>query len=143
MVDVQTATIVYTFLQSHYHNYFRAFLKPRKSFYNTMHSRMEGEVLEVLQFFFHLFINQSSNLGFSFAYNAPKVWNDLLDDICSATSLLSSLKKLKSYFFTKAYAQVLSYFPIVSVVWTPPLLCLWTSNYLVMFLGCCTLEAVF
>ena len=41
----KTTTVVYKFLQSGYPNYFRAFLNPRKSFYNTRGSRMEGEVL--------------------------------------------------------------------------------------------------
>ena len=34
---------------------------------------------------------------------APKVWNDLPDEIRSAPSLASFRKKLKTYLFTKAY----------------------------------------
>ena len=46
----KTATIVYKFLQSDNPKYFRAFLNPRNSFYNTMSSQMEGEVLEIPKF---------------------------------------------------------------------------------------------
>ena len=64
---------------------------------------MEGEVLEVPQFIPSVHKSSSKQFGFSLAYDAPKVWNELLDDIHSATSLLSFRKKLKAYFFTKAY----------------------------------------
>ena len=41
--------------------------------------------------------------GFSFAHYAPKAWNVLLNDIHSATSLLSFRKKLKAFLFTNVY----------------------------------------
>ena len=63
---------------------------------------MEGEVLEVPQFIQPVH-KSSKQFGFSFAYDAPKVWNELPDDIHSVTSLLSFHKKLKSYLFTKVY----------------------------------------
>ena len=48
-----------------------------------------------------------------FDNDAPKVWDELLDDIHSATSLLNFWKKLKACLFTKAYQpEVLLYFPI-------------------------------
>ena len=48
---------------------------------------MEGKVLGVSQFipFAH---KSSRQFSFSFAYNAPKVWDELLDDIISCISLL-------------------------------------------------------
>ena len=52
---------------------------------------MEGEVLEVPQFIPYVH-KSSKQFGFSFAYDAPKVWNQMLYDICSATTLLSFQK---------------------------------------------------
>ena len=62
---------------------------------------MEGEVLEVPQFISSIH-KSSKQFGFSFAYDVHKVWNELSNDICSATSLLCFHKKLKAYLFTKA-----------------------------------------
>ena len=45
----------------------------------------------------------SKHVGLSFAYDAPKIWNNLPDDICSTTSLHSFRKKLKTYLFAQAY----------------------------------------
>ena len=49
---------------------------------------MDGEVLRVTQFIPSI-RKSTRQFGFSFAYDAPKVWNELPDDICSATSLPS------------------------------------------------------
>ena len=98
----KTATMVYKFLQTGYPRYFGAFLNARKSVYNTRSSQREGEVLEVPQFIPSVH-KSTRHFGFSFAYDAPKVWNELPDDIRSATSLLSFRKKLKSYLFAKAF----------------------------------------
>ena len=62
---------------------------------------MEGKVLEVPQFIPSV-QKTTEQFGFSFAYDVPKEWNDLPDDIYSATSLLSFQKGLKAYLFTKA-----------------------------------------
>ena len=51
---------------------------------------MEGDVLEVPEFIPYI-QKSSKQMSFSFAYDATKVWNKLLDDIHSATSLLSNL----------------------------------------------------
>ena len=39
------------------------------------------------------------HFGLSFAYDAPKIWNDLPDDVRSATSLHSFRKKLETVLF--------------------------------------------
>ena len=39
----------------------------------------------------------------SFAFDTPKIWNELPDNECSATSIASSRRKLKTYLFAKAY----------------------------------------
>ena len=42
-----------------------------------------------------------------FAFDAPIVWNDLPDDVCSAPNLSCfSKKKLKSYRFKKAFSTL-------------------------------------
>ena len=63
---------------------------------------MEGKVLEVPQFIPSVH-KSTKQFGFSFAYSAHKVWDELPDDIYSATSLLSFRKKLDAYLFTKAH----------------------------------------
>ena len=40
------------------------------------------------------------HFGLSFAYDAPRTWNDLPHDVCSAKSLFSFRK---TYLFAKAY----------------------------------------
>ena len=45
----------------------------------------------------------SKHFGLSFAYDAPKIWNDLPDDVHSATSLYSLRRKLKTFPFAQAY----------------------------------------
>ena len=39
----------------------------------------------------------------SFAFDAPKIWNELPHDVHCAASVASFRKKLKTYLFTKAY----------------------------------------
>ena len=63
---------------------------------------MEVEVLEVPQFIPSV-QKSSKQFGFTFTYDAPKVWNKSSDDIHSTTSLLSFQKKLIAHLFTKAY----------------------------------------
>ena len=48
---------------------------------------------------FHMYI---SVVDFSLAYDAPKVWNELPDDIDSAMPRLSFRRKLKAYIFAKS-----------------------------------------
>ena len=45
----------------------------------------------------------SKHFGLSFAYDSPKIWNDLPDGVRSTTSLNSFRKKLKIYLFAQAY----------------------------------------
>ena len=75
---------------------------------------MEVDVLEVQQFIPSVH-KSTKQFGFSFANNAPKVWNELPDDIHSARSFW---KKLKAYIFT-THPMFLSYFLIVSMVLIP------------------------
>ena len=52
--------------------------------------------------FIHLYINKKT-LCYSFAFDAPMVWNDLPDEVCSAQALACFIKRLKSYLFKKAF----------------------------------------
>ena len=45
----------------------------------------------------------TKHFGLSFAYDAPKIWNDLPDDERLANSHHSFRKKLKPYLFAQAY----------------------------------------
>ena len=60
------------------------------------------------------------HFGHSFAYDAPRIWNDLPDDVRSAKSLSSFRKKLKTYIFEKAYPPcfILSLHIVFSAVLT-------------------------
>ena len=80
----KTATIVYKFFQSCYPNYFRAFLNPRKSFYNTRSSQVEG-ALRCYRLF-HLFIIQLSNLVLVLPMMLPRY-----EMSCQMTSTLPHL----------------------------------------------------
>ena len=43
------------------------------------------------------------HFGLSFAYDAPKIWNDLPDDVRSNSSVNTFRKKLKAYLLSKVY----------------------------------------
>ena len=49
----------------------------------------------------------SKHFGLSFAYEAPKIWNDLPDDVRLAASLYSFRRKFKTYLFAQAYPPLL------------------------------------
>ena len=82
--------------------YFAPFLKPRHSVYNTHKGQAYGVFLEVPHFATSVDMS-TENFCLSFAYDAPKIWNDFSDDVHSATSLHSFRNKLKTYLFEKAY----------------------------------------
>ena len=97
----KTAVLVYKFLHSGNPKYFEPFLIPRHSAYNTRRSQSDGMFLEVPHF--ASVFKARMHFGLSFAYDANMIWNDLLDNVCSANSLASFRSKLKSYLFGKAY----------------------------------------
>ena len=63
------------------------------------------QIVNTLQFLLsiHQSLSQPKHFGHSFAFDAPKIWNDLPQDVRSATSVASFRKKLKTYLFAKAY----------------------------------------
>ena len=97
----KTALWVYKFLHSGHPKYFEPFLKPRHNVYRTRRSPSDGVLLEVPHC--ASIYKSKKHFGLSFAYDAPRIWNDLPDDVRSAKSLSSFRKKLKTYLFEKAY----------------------------------------
>ena len=97
----KTALLVYKFLHSGHPKYFEPFLKPRHSVYRTRRSQSDGVLLEVPHC--ASIYKSKKHFGLSFAYDAPRIWNDLPDDVRSAKSLSSFRKKLKTYLFENAY----------------------------------------
>ena len=79
-------------------------LKSRQSVYNTRKSQVDGVFLEIPHFTTSLY-KSSKHFGvsFAFAYDAPKISNDLPDDVHAATFLHSFRRKLKTYLFAQAY----------------------------------------
>ena len=98
----KTATLVYKFLNGGHPSYFSPFLLLRNSKYNTRRSRPDRKFLEVPQFCPSVHKSRK-HFGHSFAFDGPTVWNELPDDVRSASSLTTFRKKLKSYLFTKAF----------------------------------------
>ena len=90
----KVALLVYKFLHSGHPKYFEPFLKPRHSMYRTRRSQSQGVLLEVPHF--ASIYKSKKQFSLSFAYDAPMIWNDLPDDVCSAKSLSSFRKKLKT-----------------------------------------------
>ena len=72
--------------------YFSPFLKIRQCAYNTRLNQSDGIILHVPQCQPSIY-KSTKQFGLSFAYDAPKIWNDLRDDVRSATSIASFSKK--------------------------------------------------
>ena len=70
--------------------------------YNTRCSQSVANFLNVPKFqpTIHKFTKQ---FGFSFAFDAPTVWNSLPEDIRASPTIASFRKKLKTYLYAKAY----------------------------------------
>ena len=95
------ALSVYKFLHSGHPTYFEPLLKPGHSVYRMSRSQSDSVLLEV-QHFASIY-KSKKYFGLSFAFDAPRIWNDLPDDVRSAKSLSSFRKKLKTYLFEKSY----------------------------------------
>ena len=98
----KTATLVYKFLHSGSPSYFEPFLSLSSYSYSTRHSYLDCQYLTVPTFHSSVF-KSVKHFGHSFAFDAPKIWNELPNDVCSTTSV-ASFRKLKTYLFAKAYA---------------------------------------
>ena len=97
----KTALLVYKYLHTNCPKYFSPFLKVRQCAYNTRLSQSDGIILHVPQYQPSIY-KSTKQFGLSFAYDAPKIWNELPDNVRSATSIASFRKKLKAYLFCQA-----------------------------------------
>ena len=98
----KTATLVYKFLHIGFPKYFAPYISSYSSSYSTRHSQIGGNFLVILKFqpSVHKSVKQ---FGYSFAFDAPSVWNALPEEIHASPSLASFRKCLKTYLYTKAY----------------------------------------
>ena len=92
------ALLVYKYLHTNCPKYFSSFLKVRQCAYNPRLSQSDGLILHVPQYQPSIY-KSTKQFGLSFAYDAPKIWNELR----SATSIATFRKKLKAYLFCQAY----------------------------------------
>ena len=98
----KTATLVYKFLHSGSPSYFQPYLSPSSSSYRTRRSHPNCPYLTVPPFRPSVF-KSVKHFDHSFAFDAPRIWNELPQDVRSATSVASFRKKLKTYLYAKAY----------------------------------------
>ena len=98
----KTAILVHKFLHSGSPSYFEPFLSLGSCPYSTRHSHPDRQYLTVPPFHSSVF-KSVKHFGKTFAFDAPKIWNELPHDMQSATSVASFRKKLKTYLFAKAY----------------------------------------
>ena len=99
---LKTATLVYKFLRGCSPSYFAPFVSLSSCSYSTGHNYPDRQYLTVPPLHSSVF-ESVKHFGNSFAFDAPKIWKELLDNVRSATSIASFRKKLKTYVFAKAY----------------------------------------
>ena len=96
------ATLVYKFIHTGFPKYFALYPSTYGNTYNTRRSQSVANFLNVPKF--QPTIHKSTKqFGFSFAFDAPTVWNSLSEDIRASPTIASFRKKLKTYLYTKAY----------------------------------------
>ena len=99
----KTATLVYKFLHTGFPKYFAPYISSYSSSYSTRRSQSGGNFLVVPKF--QPSVDKSiKQFGYSFAFDAPTVWNALPEEIRVSPSLASFRKCLKTYLYTKAYS---------------------------------------
>ena len=90
--------MVYKFLHSGHPSYFCPHLSICWGRYGTRYNRPDKRFLEVPQYYSSVH-KSKEHFSHSFAFDAPTLWNDLPDDVCSAPNFACFKKKLKSYLF--------------------------------------------
>ena len=98
----KTSTLVYKYLHSGSPSYFAWFLSLSSCPFCTRRSHPDRQYLTVPPFHSSVF-KSVKHFSHSFAFDAPKIWNELPHNVRSATSVASYRKKLKTYLFAKAY----------------------------------------
>ena len=100
--EFKLATLVYKFIHTGFDKYFAPHLSTYCTTYNTRCSQSVANFLNVPKF--QSTIHKSTKqFGFSFAFDAPTVWNSLPEDIRASPTIASFRQKLKTYLYTKAY----------------------------------------
>ena len=90
------------FIHTGFPKYFAPYLSTYHNTYNTRRSQSVANFLNVPKF--QPTIHKSTKqFGFSFAFDAPTLWNSLPEDICASPTIASFRKKLKTYLYAKAY----------------------------------------
>ena len=98
----KTATLVYKFLHSGSPTYFQPLLSLSSCSCSTRRIHPDRQYLTVPPFRPSVF-KSVKHFDHSFAFDAPKIWNEFPHDVRSAASVASFRKKLKTYLFAKAY----------------------------------------
>ena len=97
----KTPTLVYKFLHSGSPSYFQPYLSPSSSSYGIRCSHPDRQYFTVPPFRPSVF-KSVKHFDHSFAFDAPRIWNEVPHDVHSAASVASFRKKLKIYLFAKA-----------------------------------------
>ena len=100
--EFKLATLVYKFIHTGFPKYFAPYLSTYHNTYNTRRSHSVANFLNVPKF--QPKIHKSTKqFGFSFAFDAPTIWNSFPEDIRASLTISSFRKKLKTYLYAKAY----------------------------------------
>ena len=100
--EFKLATMVCKFIHTGFPKYFTPYLSTYHNTYNTRRSQSVANCLNVPKF--QPTIHKSTKqFGFSFAFDAPTVWNSLPEDIRASPTIASFRRKLKTYLYAKAY----------------------------------------
>ena len=97
--EFKLATLVYKFIHTGFPKYFAPYLSTYHNTYNTRRSQSVANFLNVPKFQ----PKSTKQFCFSFAFDAPTVWNSLPEDIRASPTIASFRKKLKTYLYAKAY----------------------------------------
>ena len=109
------ATMAHKFLHSGFPSYFEPFLSLSSCPHSTTRSHLDCQYLTIPPFHSSVF-KSVKHFSHSFALDAPKIWNELPNDVHSATSVASFRKKLKTYCLKKSIRHSLLCHPGVSLV---------------------------
>ena len=92
--------IPFTGIPADFPKYFAPHLSTYCATYNTRHSQSVANFLNVPKF--QPTIHKSTKqFGFSFAFDAPIVWNSLPQDFRASPTIASLRKKLKTYLYQR------------------------------------------
>ena len=94
--EFKLATLVYKYIHTGFPKYFAPHLSTYRTTYNTRRSQGVANFLNV-QKFQRTIYKSTKQFGFSFAFDAPTVWNSLPEDIRASPTTASFRKKLKFY----------------------------------------------